>query len=326
MKKILFATTAAGAIAVAGMASAQGVTVFGDARLGLGYNITNSGGVLLDDDGNTDDDVRAISRVRFGVRMTGETPTGITFGATIRADNALGGQGGAEGQAAGNVFASGALGTLTYGDTSSAHQQHTGDLPDVGLTGLGFFNELAFLGNRRHNVGIIREDRDGIERIIGMRSVRPIVRYDYDFAGFSVSASTDRDLLDIGVGASFTGDFGIGSFTVGGGYYDDDENEQYSASIAGTFAGFGGNVVYLRERGDAGDETLGAGLTTTVADFGVNAFYNRALRDGDIFDDGDDAFGVGLSYDLGGGASIRTGVVRTYGSHTVADFGIAMSF
>jgi hypothetical protein len=43
-------------------------------------------------------DVRAVSRVRFGVRMSGETNSGITFGATIRADNASAGQGGSAGQ------------------------------------------------------------------------------------------------------------------------------------------------------------------------------------------------------------------------------------
>jgi hypothetical protein len=43
MKKILFASTAAGLVAAGGMASAQGVTVFGDARIGLGYNVLNNG-------------------------------------------------------------------------------------------------------------------------------------------------------------------------------------------------------------------------------------------------------------------------------------------
>ena len=56
----------------------------------------------MNDDGETDDDLRAVSRVRFGVNMTGETDSGITFGATIRADNAQGGQGGTDGQTAGS--------------------------------------------------------------------------------------------------------------------------------------------------------------------------------------------------------------------------------
>ena len=45
MKKVLFATTATAALALGGMASAQGIALFGEARLGLGYNINNEGGV-----------------------------------------------------------------------------------------------------------------------------------------------------------------------------------------------------------------------------------------------------------------------------------------
>ena len=102
MKKVLFATTALAGLAIGGVASAQGIALFGDARLGLGYNINNDGSVALNDEGGTDDDLRAVSRVRFGVNMTGETDSGITFGATIRADNAIGGEGGPrQGQTAG---------------------------------------------------------------------------------------------------------------------------------------------------------------------------------------------------------------------------------
>src|SRR4051812_29375081 len=99
-------TTVAGAtcltILFCGSAYAQGVALFGDARLGLGYNIDNDGGLLLNDNGTGGaDDLRAVSRVRFGDNMTGTTDSGITFGASIRADNAPGGEGGTEGQTEG---------------------------------------------------------------------------------------------------------------------------------------------------------------------------------------------------------------------------------
>ena len=79
-------STALAALAIGGAASAQGVTLFGDARLGLGYNINNNGSV------QGYEDVRAVSLVRWGVNMLGQTDSGIEFGATIRADNAGGGQ------------------------------------------------------------------------------------------------------------------------------------------------------------------------------------------------------------------------------------------
>ena len=40
----LLAATVSGAMLIAGGAAAQGIALFGDARLGLGYNIDNENG------------------------------------------------------------------------------------------------------------------------------------------------------------------------------------------------------------------------------------------------------------------------------------------
>jgi len=221
MKNVLFATTATAALLAGGVASAQGIALFGDARLGLGYNINNEGGILLEeqDDGTLDtpDDLRAISRVRFGVNMTGETDSGITFGATIRADNSQGGQGGQNGQTAGSVFVSGSWGTLTYGDTNAADEQWVGDVPgDYSLTGLGDLDETRFISNGG-DFG-----SDGGSTFASNPFARPTVRYDFDIMGFGMSLSSNRDLTDIGVGAGYAADFGGGSWSAGIGYYDFD--------------------------------------------------------------------------------------------------------
>ena len=88
MRKLLFTAAVTFASNIA-PAHAQGIALYGDARLGIGYNIDNDGGVLTERNEAGDevfpDDPRAISRVRFGVNMTGETGSGITFGADIRA-------------------------------------------------------------------------------------------------------------------------------------------------------------------------------------------------------------------------------------------------
>ena len=146
MKTILAASSALAL--VSGTAAAQGVELFGEAFLGLGYNIDNDGGVLFDDDGQTPDTVRAISQVRFGVEMTGETDSGMVFGAEIWADDAEGGEGGQVGQVEGSVFVAGSLGTLTFGDTDAADQQWVGDIPgNFSLTGLTDINETKFISN-----------------------------------------------------------------------------------------------------------------------------------------------------------------------------------
>jgi outer membrane protein OmpU len=214
MKQSVFATAAAAALLVGGAASAQGIALYGDARLGLGYNIDNDGGTLVDDDGSTPDDLRAVSRVRFGVNMTGETDSGITFGAEIRADNAEGGQGGEDGQTEGSVFVSGSFGTLSYGDVDGADYYRVGDVPgNYSLTGLGDYNETLFVSDGG-DFG-----SDGGRSFAANPFALPTVRYDYDIAGFGLSLSSNRDLTDIGVGAGYSADFGGGSWTAGVGYY-----------------------------------------------------------------------------------------------------------
>jgi outer membrane protein OmpU len=203
---------------IGGIASAQGIALFGDARLGLGYNINNDGGVDLQrqSDGTLDvpDDLRAVSRVRFGVNMTGETDSGITFGATIRADNSQNGQGGTNGQRAGSVFVSGSFGTLTFGDTNGADEQWVGDVPgNYSLTGLTDINETKYISNG----GDFGNDTGST--FAENPLARPTVRYDFDIAGFGISLSSNRDLSDIGVGAGYAADFGGGAWSVGAGYY-----------------------------------------------------------------------------------------------------------
>jgi outer membrane protein OmpU len=226
MKKVLFATTAASTLLIGGIASAQGIALFGDARLGLGYNINNDGGLVLDDDGTASDDLRAVSRVRFGVNMTGETDSGITFGATIRADNAVGGQGGTNGQTAGSVFVSGSWGTLTFGDTNGADEQWVGDVPgDYSLTGLGNYDETPFVSN-----GGGFGNNDSIQ-FANNPFARPTVRYDFDIAGFGISLSSNRDLTDIVVGAGYSMDFGGGSWSIGAGW---DKFDSFTNTAAGS--------------------------------------------------------------------------------------------
>jgi outer membrane protein OmpU len=314
MKKVLFASTAASALLIGGIASAQGIALFGDARLGLGYNINNDGGLVLED-GEAQDDLRAISRVRFGVNMTGETDSGITFGATIRADNAQGGQGGTNGQTAGSVFVSGSWGTLTYGDTNGADEQWVGDVPgDYSLTGLGEFDETPFISNG----GGFGSD-DSIQ-FANNPFARPTVRYDFDIAGFGVSLSSNRDLTDIVVGAGYSMDFGGGSFSIGAGYnnFADFEvetgtgtgtvtvldvngnpvtvlvpavttaaapsGEQWSVGLKGTWEQFGFGATWTKVDGDEQENAAGVSETTEFQTllFGASAGF--------------DAFSVGAYY------------------------------
>ncbi len=368
------------AVATAGGASAQGITLFGESHLGVGYNIDNDGAAIEEpkqtvvvDPGMPDerevetlfgpsDDLRAVSRVEFGVIMVGESDSGITFGAEIRADNANGagtGDTSATGQVDGDVFVSGAWGTLTYGDTNGADEQHVGDASgNLSLTGLGDLNETPFVSNG----GGFGDDSINFAND---PEARPTVRYDYNVGGFGASLSTNRGLEDVGVGASYTLEFDGGSVTGGAGYYDFEEfrteptdpeprgvfvpaGDQWSVGLRGVYGDFEGGVVYTdASTGDTGDlQFLVLGGTAGFDAWSVGAYYSTVLEASnggiDAFD-GSDSYGASLSYDLGGGASVNGGVARTYGrgsfgdpgdadfapeleAATVADFGISMVF
>ncbi len=372
MKKILFATTALAGLAIGGAASAE-IALFGSARLGLGYNIQNNGSIDLEEVTNDDgevvrfegsEDFRAVSRIRWGATMTGESDSGITFGASIRADNAGGGgtgPTGASGQLDGDVFVSGAWGTLTFGDTNGADEQHVGDASGAySVTGLGDLNETPFISNG----GGFGDDRINFA---SNPEARPTVRYDYNFGGFGVSASTNRNLNDIGVGASYTLDFDQASVTAGVGYYDFSEfdtfidgaglvtvkgGEQWSVGLSGVFGGFSAGVVYTAASSDANNDlasgdldVLNVGGAFTFDAWTIGAFYASVLTGNGNLDayDGRDSYGASVQYDLGGGASVNMGVSQTFGRDsigtvgedgfipgiedgTVADFGIKMNF
>jgi outer membrane protein OmpU len=356
MKKVLFATTALAGLAIGGMASAQGIALFGDARLGLGYNINNDGSPAteINDAGDEvfTDDLRAISRVRFGVNMTGETDSGITFGATIRADNSGGGQGNLNGQTAGSVFVSGSWGTLTYGDTNAADEQWVGDVPgDYSVTGLTDVDETKFFSNG----GSFGSDASG--SFAANPFARPTVRYDFDIAGFGGSVSTNRDLNDIGVGAGYSADFGGGSWSLGGGYYDYQDftgvfqgapfdvpgGNQWSVGLKADYEAFGFGVTYIQSNSDGDDDwnNLLIGASAGFGAWSVGAVYGDVLSADGALDplDGDQAYGITAQYDLGGGATVNGGVFQAYkqaltqddgtlewDNPTIADFGIVMSF
>jgi len=355
MKKVLFATTAASTLLIGGIASAQGVALFGDARLGLGYNIFNDGSIRTETDADGDittpDDLRAVSRVRFGVNMTGETDSGITFGATIRADNAVGGEGGPQdlGQTAGSVFVSGSFGTLTMGDTNAADEQWVGDVPgDYSLTSLGDLDETRYVSNG----GSFGSDSSA--DFAANPEARPTIRYDFDIMGFGVSVSSNRDLTDVGVGAGYAADFGGGSWSIGGGYYNFDsfidtsegdlqvvENaagdlvvvpgaeivseipsgDQWSVGLKGDFDAFAFGATYTSVSTDdnaAGEafkaDNLLLGASFTFDAWSVGAVYGKILNGEELAEsiDGSDSYELSAQYDLGGGAALMGGVRRTY--------------
>lgn len=346
MKKVLFATTAFTALAVGGTAMAD-ITLYGSARLGLYY------------DEAADDELTTTSRTRFGVTMSGETDSGITFGADMRVDNATDPLDGTEDGRAGEAFVSGAFGTLTYGDTSGADEQWVGDLyGNLSLTGLQDYNETAFLSN-----GGSYADDDSFS-FAPDPEARPTVRYDFDLAGFGFSLSADHDLDSVGVGTGYAGPVAGFDIEVGLGYYnfssfqvatpttvtadidndgvletvavegdtltDVEDGEQFTAMLGFGVLGADMNVIYNKATSQNDDEfeTIGVGAEYAFDAITVGAFYRNITTARGSLDalDGEDVWGLTGEYDLGGGAAIAGGVVQDYDDSWIGDFGINMSF
>jgi len=150
MKKLLVASTAL--LMTAGAAAAD-VTVGGNGRMGLHF------------DG---EDWNFTSRVRVTFTLSGQTDNGLSFGGSIRADNAANGAAGA----AGNIWVSGAFGKVMMGDVDGAAEVVAGNVSGVGLTGLGDLNDTVYFSD-----------------FVGDPVQDPTFQYTYTMSGFTFAAS-----------------------------------------------------------------------------------------------------------------------------------------
>ncbi len=297
MKKILLASSA---LAMMAGAAAAEVTLSGSARMGI-----------IDDFG--DDNTGFTSRARVVFTLSGESDSGISFGATFRADNAVGANTGD----AGSVFVSGAFGKLSMGDLDGAAQQAVGNVDGVGLTGLSDLNEAVYL----HNV-------------LDIANFDPTAAYEYSSGNFTGILSISNPDNNAIAGADADPTYGLGLKYAAGDYtfalgYETNSDADADHVILGVNAAFGAvslkaNYGRLSVAGtDADQWHLSA--TYTADALAVTAFYSDeddfgALGQGT-------AYGLGASYDLGGGASVVGGYSKNDTADTNAfDLGLSFSF
>jgi outer membrane protein OmpU len=280
MKKILLATTLIAAST--GFAAAE-VAVSGSARMGVTTD-TPSG------------EAQFSSRVRIVFTASGETDGGLSFGASMRADQNGGNASGTE-NGDSTVYISGAFGKLTMGDTGNAVDSLLGQVSGVGYIGLSDKNEINFLN-------------------------KDITGAQYEYAAGALSfalglgqASAAEDFLSAAV------KYSTDAYSIGLGY--EDNNSQGSAiTVAGSASMAGATVKAKVVDSDvSADLAYAMSVDYAISGVGVTAFYSDNAKF-----DGLAAYGLGASYDLGGGAAVKGGVARTEGSDTVAEVGVTMSF
>lgn len=329
MKKFLLATSVL--VATAGVAAAE-VTLSGDARMGV-----------IDPFG--EQDISFTSRARVTFTLSGESDSGLAFGGSFRADNAGGltiqngvdgvfdptdpddlNVGGATLGRAGSVFISGTFGKLSMGDVDDAALSAVGQVSGVGLTGLGDLNEISYMGTE----GNFFND--------------PTALYEYSTNGFTFYFSMTNpsyvpfDTNDDGViddGEGFGTDetiaagakYAIDNYSFGLGY----ENAAFETTggqenivlgASGTWGGFTLKAVGSYASGNVEGSQYAFSVDYAMDAWGFTAFYNDESgleygSDTDFNDangalEGDQwstsaAYGIGVSYDLGGGASVVGG-------------------
>ena len=286
MKKILLATTLIAAST--GYAAAE-VAVSGAARMGV---ISNGS------------DVEFTSRVRIIFTATGETDNGLSFGASVRND-----QSGVGNTANGDstVYLSGAFGKITMGDTGNAADALVGQVSGVGLTGLGDMNEIGFLA--KNTTGALYEYSAGaLTFALGAGQPTDIA----DDVATLVDESAGNGLVSVAV------KYSTDAYSVALGYEENDADKQIS--LLGSASMSGATVkVKLADKDSEADMAYALSVDYAISGANVTAFYADKASAGT-------AYGLGASYDLGGGASVVGGVARAEGSDTVFDLGVSMSF
>jgi len=308
MKKILFATTAL--VATASVAAAD-VTFGGYGRFGILYQDSTAGvdGIWgnADDTGSTTD---VTSRLRLIITATAESDSGVTFGAMTRIQQGEGQTGTTNGA---RFFArSGGL-EVGVGHIWGALESMPGQYPvDMGLTGLGY-DYTPYQGDGYTSRGAGLSGNNGIEVMYSAG----------DFAAH-ISATDDKALNITRVAAY--GAYTFSGWTVALAVQDSDvaTDTEVSASVGGTIGPVAVGLSYT-DNGTSGDRiVLSAGMDVGAA---TNVEFYYAKDDNDLgatLDD--DSYGIDFNHDLGGGTSLRGGVVKRFNSATQADFGVRFNF
>ena len=296
MKKVLLASSILALSA--GFASAE-ITLSGDARMGI-----------IDTFGTSDAAFTSRARVKF--TLSGETDGGLSFGASFRANDASGASSGD----AGEVFISGAFGKLTMGDVDGAAQQAVGNVDGVGLTGLGDVNEAAYV----HNVF------DGLPN-------DPTAAYEYSAGAFTgiLSVTNPSGAVNVlALGAKYA----MGDYTFSLGYEQSDgfivDVDHVILGANATFGAISVKANYGRANfGTASLDQYHLSATYTADALAVTAFYSNEDDFYNVIGDSDmrSGYGIGASYDLGGGAKVVGGYAKDDSNNEDAfDLGVSFSF
>jgi len=310
MKKVLYATTAL--VAFGGAAAAE-VSLSGYAEMGI------KGGSAGETQFHNDIDVK--------FSLSGESETGISFGATIDLDevNSSGEVGGttinnngtpldptddypqASNFNRSSVWIEGDFGKLTLGDTDGGYDWAMQEI---------YMGSALTDDHSTHGGAYLNSGADGTYD-------GQILRYENTFGDFGFAVSTEFDdsgTFDpvIGVGVKWSGDMGGVELGVGVGYQTVESTDITGISVSAAMAG-GLDVRLNYSRDGSGADWMGVGVGYSAGDVLVQANYGE-------YEFGASGWGLVGNYDLGGGASVQAGFGDTDGGESTWSLGLGLSF
>ena len=253
--------------------------------------MSGDGYMGLQHDSTSPMDFDALHRFRVKFDGTGTSDNGLSFGAFVRVNSNESSQG----VDLSGLSISGAFGTIAIGNNDPA------DLQAGGVAALGFSGD---------GLGV-----DNVGESGGRGGTAADIRYDQSIGGVALAASFGPDAagdIEYALGMSFASN----GITIGAGFDSNDGmalGAGYALNDELTFNG------YYAEEGNmdsmGGDLSYGLGATTLSVVFGTNSMDHKAA-------------GLGLSHDLGGGASLVAGFgqIDTATEKTAAEVGLSFTF
>lgn len=322
MKKALIASTAL--VLTAGVAAAD-VTISGYGRTGIIY-LEN-----IDDTTPSPNETQVISRLRMNIDATTSTDQGVEFGGRFRLQwDQNNSNRGEQGQLnAGKLFVTASGLTVEIGNVDTAFDS----------AGLAYASELGSYdrsigGNPGGSFFAYSSDRLRSQNYMGV-----MAKYSVD--ALTVRASyVDPDQTGLTDGAGFEEELGISAD------YTWNDRLELSAAAVNNGSGLEGNDQYflgaryaVLENARIGLNYYDNGWVSGVGSIGetVTLYGDYTLADGltnieayvannnNEGNETDNAFGVGVNYDLGG-ARLGASLQRGYQEQITADMGVRFNF
>ncbi|NRP13465.1 MULTISPECIES: porin [unclassified Aliiroseovarius] len=297
MKKILIATTAL--VATAGYAAAD-INLSGAAVAGFKYADVDT----------VDEKLIAHVDYTLTIAMSGETDGGLTFGAdlTVYGDESSTLNGGDL-----VAYIEGGFGKFSAGNVGSAVDATLG-LGDLGFDGLGTDNVAEALIDYNDQGTLMYKGT------FGDFTVAASYNMSVDNTDPTIDYTADPATPDAANEFSIAATYNMGDYDFGLGY--DERGDVITVKAGANVSGF--DIDALASFGDNDATAYGLTASYTMGATTVTAAYSKAEDAAFTGDDGE-AFGIGVAYDLGGGAKIKGGIAEV-ADVTVADLGITMSF